>query len=165
MLSASRKEWDRNQKKPGQQRANQRARSASVTNENAHRNIQSRMTRLGDGNRQLAGSVKVQLPRRKMDRWGQKEICMLRKLSLVTALTAALALPTVAMAWDGYGDGGWGDHGGWGYGHWRGRHHGRWDYHPSGHWDRHGDHYDWHDTSHYDWHGHGHLGHRYHADD
>ena len=51
---------------------------------------------------------------------GQKEISMLRKLSLVTTLAAALTLPTVAAAWDGHG-GGWGGgghHGGWGGGGW-----------------------------------------------
>jgi len=44
---------------------------------------------------------------------------MLRKLSLVTSLAAALTLPTVATAWDGHG-GGWGGnghHGGYGGGY------------------------------------------------
>jgi hypothetical protein len=59
-----------------------------------------------------------------MNRKGQKEISMLRKLSLVTTLAASLTLSTAAVAWDGHG-GGWGGgghHGGWG----GGGHHGGW---------------------------------------
>jgi hypothetical protein len=57
-----------------------------------------------------------------MNRKGQKEISMLRKLSLVTTLAASLTLSTAAVAWDGHG-GGWGGgghHGGWGGGWGRG---------------------------------------------
>ncbi|MGJ0620179.1 MAG: hypothetical protein ACR65Z_05610 [Methylocystis sp.] len=88
---------------------------------------------------------------------------MLRGISLVAALVATLALPTAALAWDGYGYHNWNDQGGWDNGYWRGRHRGHWRYHPEGHWDRHGGDYDWHDTSHYDWRDREHHGH--HNDD
>lgn len=56
---------------------------------------------------------------------------MIRKLTIATALAAALAFPSAAFAghywdrhhyWDGRQDG-WGHHGGWGHG---GGHHGGW---------------------------------------
>ncbi|MCQ4191064.1 MULTISPECIES: hypothetical protein [Methylocystis] len=49
---------------------------------------------------------------------------MIRKLSLIMAVAAALAFPSAALAWNGHGGGHHG--GGHGGGHWGGHHGGHW---------------------------------------
>src|SRR5208283_2495461 len=78
-------------------------------------------------------------------------LLMLRKLSLIAAMAAALAFPSAALAHHGGGHGGghWGGHGG---GHWGGHGGGHWGGHGGGHWGGHGH---WH---HGGWGGYGGYG-------